>query len=195
MWSAQSGLTLWSGAVIQKPQRKTEKAQIPLSFANTAAVCPSDPSVMSRRTEIIVPTPCILCWDILVADSTCGPMARARKTAKSLRSPEHRTLCEMLLKSRRKAGLKQTDVAKRLGKPQSYVAKYEGGERRLDVVEFLQVSRAIGFDPSPFLKILQKSRELPTTHGTSVANRACLDLPGEPYGFRRYGNSSQNMHQ
>jgi hypothetical protein len=39
-------------------------------------------------------------------------------------------------------------VAERLGKPPSYVAKYEGGERRLDVLEFLDVAAAIGFDPS-----------------------------------------------
>jgi transcriptional regulator with XRE-family HTH domain len=48
--------------------------------------------------------------------------------------------------------LTQTVVAERLGKPPSYVAKYEGGERRLDVMEFLDVAAAIGFDPSSFLR-------------------------------------------
>jgi hypothetical protein len=47
-------------------------------------------------------------------------------------------------------------VAERLGKPPSYVAKYEGGERRLDVLEFLDVAAAIGFDPSRFLRTLVK---------------------------------------
>ena len=85
-------------------------------------------------------------------------MARAQKPAKSLRSAEHRRLCALLLDSRRKAGLNQTEVAQRLGKPQSYVAKYEGGERRLDVVEFLAVCDAIGIDPLRILRTLVSSR-------------------------------------
>jgi transcriptional regulator with XRE-family HTH domain len=85
-------------------------------------------------------------------------MVRARKPAKSLRSAEHRALCALLIGVRRKAGLNQAEVAERLGKPQSFVAKYEGGERRLDVVEFLAVSAAIGADPGRILRDLMKSR-------------------------------------
>ena len=48
----------------------------------------------------------------------------------------------------------RNELAKRLGKPQSFVAKYEGGERRLDVVEFLGVMRAIGGDPIRLVKAL-----------------------------------------
>ncbi|WP_338825029.1 hypothetical protein WDM22_22595 [Bradyrhizobium septentrionale] len=47
-------------------------------------------------------------------------------------------------------------MATRLGKPSSYVAKYEGGDRRLDVLEFLDVATAVGFDPSALLKTLLK---------------------------------------
>jgi transcriptional regulator with XRE-family HTH domain len=83
-------------------------------------------------------------------------MARARKPLKTLRSPEHHALCELLIAARRKAGLNQTDLAERLGKPQSFVAKYEGGERRLDVIEFLRVVRAIDADPHRFLRDLAK---------------------------------------
>jgi transcriptional regulator with XRE-family HTH domain len=83
-------------------------------------------------------------------------MARAQKTAKSLRSAEHRAFCAALVAARRKAHLTQADVAERLAKPQSYVAKYEGGERRLDVVEFLRIARAIGADPVRVLRTLQK---------------------------------------
>ena len=85
-------------------------------------------------------------------------MTGARKPAKSLRTPQHRALCALLIAERRKAGLNQTTLAKRLGKPQSFVAKYEGGERRLDVVEFLAVTRAIGADPVRVLRALQKHR-------------------------------------
>ncbi len=41
----------------------------------------------------------------------------------------------------------------RLSKPQSYVAKYEKGERRLDVVEFMEVAEPIGFDAAEFLRL------------------------------------------
>ena len=85
-------------------------------------------------------------------------MTRARKTAKSLRSQEHRALCALLVAERRKAGLRQADIAARLGKPQSYVAKYEGGERRLDVIEFLGVVRAIGADPKRILRVLMQKQ-------------------------------------
>ena len=81
-------------------------------------------------------------------------MARDRKTPKSLRSKEHRSLCALLIAAREKAELTQVDVAKRLGKPQSYVAKYEGGERRLDVVEFIAVARALRVDPLKLLRQL-----------------------------------------
>ena len=81
-------------------------------------------------------------------------MARFRRSVKTLRSPEHRALCALLVAARRKAGLNQTELAKRLGRPQSFIAKLEGGERRLDVVEFLAVTRAIGADPLRILRAL-----------------------------------------
>ena len=55
------------------------------------------------------------------------------------------------------ANLKQQDVAARLDRPQSFVAKYENGERRLDVVEFIEVAEAIGFDPADFIRDFRSS--------------------------------------
>jgi transcriptional regulator with XRE-family HTH domain len=83
-------------------------------------------------------------------------MARVRKPAKSLRSLQHRALCALLVAARRKADLTQTELAERINKPQSFVAKYEGGERRLDVIEFLAVARALGADPQHILRDLIK---------------------------------------
>ena len=80
-------------------------------------------------------------------------MARARKPAKSLRSSEHRALCALLTESREQAGLSQTELARRLGKPQSFVSKYEGGERRLDLVEFVRVAHALGADPAKLFRL------------------------------------------
>lgn len=66
---------------------------------------------------------------------------------RSLFTPAYHGLIQALVGARREAGLRQVDLAKRLGKPQSFVSKMETGERRLDVIEFLVVSRAIGVDP------------------------------------------------
>ncbi len=54
------------------------------------------------------------------------------------------------LTKRRSMGMTQQQVADRLSKPQSYIAKVERGERRLDIVEFVALSRALGLDPSEF---------------------------------------------
>ncbi len=54
---------------------------------------------------------------------------------------------QLLADARRAAGLTQAELAKKLGRPQSFVSKFEGGERRLDVIEFLEVARALKVDP------------------------------------------------
>ena len=83
---------------------------------------------------------------------------KARGLTKSLHSPEHAALCELFLAARRKAGLTQQQAAKRLNKPQSFVAKIEGGERRLDVLEFLDFTRAVEADPIKIMRTLLKDR-------------------------------------
>lgn len=62
---------------------------------------------------------------------------------KSIWSDEYQQLCTVLRQLRKEAGLTQVDVAKRLDVPQSFVSKYEIGERRLDVVELRHVAEAI----------------------------------------------------
>lgn len=57
---------------------------------------------------------------------------------KSIYSKEYKKVLDHLKKARQEAGLKQTDIAKKLGKPQSFVSKVERGERRLDVTELKQ---------------------------------------------------------
>lgn len=58
------------------------------------------------------------------------------------------------MKARNSANLTQKDVAELLGKPQSYVSKYESGERRLDVIEFIRVCKAIQCDYAAVLEDL-----------------------------------------
>jgi transcriptional regulator with XRE-family HTH domain len=71
---------------------------------------------------------------------------------KSLRSAEYQRLIALLVAARRRSGIRQQVLAKKLGKPQSFVAKYEGGERRLDVIEFIAVANALGADPVKLIR-------------------------------------------
>lgn len=73
---------------------------------------------------------------------------------KSLRTPDHVRLTASLVAAREKAGLTQQQLADRLKKPQSFVAKYEGGERRLDVIEFIAIAHAVGFDAARMIREL-----------------------------------------
>ena len=72
---------------------------------------------------------------------------------KTIYSERYRRFQRLLVDERNAARLTQTQLAHRLSKPQSYVAKFEGGERRLDVIEFLDIALAIGFDP---IELIQK---------------------------------------
>ena len=51
---------------------------------------------------------------------------------------------EQLIVARKNAGLTQTQVALALKKPQSFVSKYESGERLLDVAEYVEIARVLG---------------------------------------------------
>ncbi len=61
---------------------------------------------------------------------------------------------ELITEARKSAGLTQVEVAARLKQHQSYVSKYESGVRRLDVVEYIQVAKAVGFDPAELIRRL-----------------------------------------
>lgn len=60
----------------------------------------------------------------------------------------------LLIEAREKSGLSQQEVADRLGRPQTYVSRCERGVRRMDVIEFLKIAEAVGFDPTAFIKKL-----------------------------------------
>jgi transcriptional regulator with XRE-family HTH domain len=63
---------------------------------------------------------------------------------KAIYGEDQRRLSELLRSIRDDAGLRQVDVAAALGEPQSFVSKYESGERRLDLIELKQVAEALG---------------------------------------------------
>nr|WP_132807673.1 helix-turn-helix transcriptional regulator [Tepidamorphus gemmatus] len=74
---------------------------------------------------------------------------------KSLHSDEYEAFLQVLIAARKDAGITQQDLAKALGKPQSFVSKYERRERRLDVVEFVAVARAIGLEPGKTIREIE----------------------------------------
>lgn len=76
-------------------------------------------------------------------------MARLSSAAK------YERLRALLVEARSKAGLTQADLARHLKRPQSFVSKYERGERRLDVVEFIEITRAIGLDAADVVAKLE----------------------------------------
>jgi transcriptional regulator with XRE-family HTH domain len=78
---------------------------------------------------------------------------------KSLRSSQQNHLLTLLIEARHRAGLTQAVLAARLGRPQSFVAKYENGERRIDVVEFVALAEALGEIPAElFAQFLDKGK-------------------------------------
>ena len=66
---------------------------------------------------------------------------------RSIYSRRYLLFRELLVQARKEAGLTQAELAEKLEKPQSFVAKYESGERRLDVVEMIDIAEAIGASP------------------------------------------------
>lgn len=75
---------------------------------------------------------------------------------KSVFTPTYARFRELLTEARERAGLTQRQLAERLNRPQSYVSKFERGERRLDVVEYLDVAKALRLDPFELLRQLMQ---------------------------------------
>ena len=66
--------------------------------------------------------------------------------AKGISDLRYRRLLAVLVRARKNAGMTQGDVARQLGQPQQFVSRYELGERRLDVFEYIDIAAAIGID-------------------------------------------------
>jgi transcriptional regulator with XRE-family HTH domain len=64
-------------------------------------------------------------------------------------------MIELLVQARKDAGITQVELGRRLGRRQTFVSKFELGERRLDVAEFVAVSRAIGADPYTIMRLAE----------------------------------------
>ena len=75
---------------------------------------------------------------------------------KSIYTREQQALQNLLKGLRRQSAMTQETLAERLKTPQSFVSKYESGERRLDVLELRKVCTVLGIGLSEFAKLLEK---------------------------------------
>lgn len=76
--------------------------------------------------------------------------------ARAAFSRRHEHFRKLLIEARQSVGLTQVALAKKLGRPQSFVSKFERGERRLDVIEFIDVARALAIDPARIVSDLER---------------------------------------
>ena len=77
-----------------------------------------------------------------------------QRVFRALQSPPYKKLRRLLSEARVQADLTQLQVAERMQRPQSFVSKYEGGERHLDVIEFVNICAAIGVSPAGIIEVL-----------------------------------------
>jgi transcriptional regulator with XRE-family HTH domain len=82
-----------------------------------------------------------------------------KRLTKSLYSKEWEIFLKILKRAREERGWTQEQVAKRLGRPQSLVAKVEAGERRLDVCQFVDYMRILEADPVQAMQRLMQEIE------------------------------------
>ena len=77
--------------------------------------------------------------------------------AKSIYTHEYRTVTRLLREARESAGITQVELADKLGQSQSFVSKYERGERRLDIIQLRTVCQTLGMKLADFVERLERS--------------------------------------
>jgi transcriptional regulator with XRE-family HTH domain len=75
--------------------------------------------------------------------------------AKTLGTEQHKALIAMLIAKREVAGITQAELAKALGEYQSFIARLESGQRRVDVIELIQIANILGFTASQIVKEIE----------------------------------------
>ena len=76
---------------------------------------------------------------------------------KTLVTERHQRLIALIIEAREKSGMTQTELADALGEYQSFVARLESGQRRLDVIEFIRLAEILDFDAP---KLMAKVRKI-----------------------------------
>jgi transcriptional regulator with XRE-family HTH domain len=78
--------------------------------------------------------------------------------ATALGLKRQKILITFLIERRKAAGMTQAQLADRLGKSQSFIARLESGQRRVYVVELLELAEVLGFDPGKVVGAVSKAR-------------------------------------
>jgi transcriptional regulator with XRE-family HTH domain len=73
-------------------------------------------------------------------------------------SKRQERLIELVVTERTRRGIRQNALARRLRQPQSAISRLESGQRRIEVIEFIELAEAIGFSPSQALRKIQAAR-------------------------------------
>jgi transcriptional regulator with XRE-family HTH domain len=78
---------------------------------------------------------------------------------KTLGSSRHKALIDLLIAKREAADLTQEQLADKLGEYQSFVARLESGQRRVDVVEFLELAEVLNFNPEKAIRVISNKQQ------------------------------------
>ncbi len=73
----------------------------------------------------------------------------------SIYSNDYQMVIKALRDARIASGITQQEIASAFGRPQSFIAKVESGERRLDVVEFVRLCHLLNIEPASILNKLE----------------------------------------
>lgn len=89
-----------------------------------------------------------------------------------LHSHNYQIFRSLLVAAREDAGLTQVNVAERLGKPQSFISKYERGERRLDFTEFVELASVLEIELDDFVSHYQSAISQISSHRGRRVNKS-----------------------
>lgn len=104
----------------------------------------------------------------LYIDPKIGAMSnKYEKFRKTIHTKEHVALRELLKKQREKLGLTQRDLGERLRVHHTMIGKVETGDRRLDVIEFVDYCKGLEIDPCEFFNLLKNKKWISETNITS----------------------------
>jgi transcriptional regulator with XRE-family HTH domain len=95
---------------------------------------------------------------------------------KSIHTDRYTKFRELLIAIRSNASLTQAQLAEKLGKPQSFVSKYENGERRLDFVEVLELAECLHFDVGVLADVIENSEETNLLKDWKVSSKQISSL-------------------
>ena len=75
----------------------------------------------------------------------------------SVHDPKYKKFCRLIVDHRLRRGMTQTQLAEKLRRPQSFVSKYENCERRIDLIEFMEIVAALKIDAVEFIRDFQEA--------------------------------------